>query len=82
MSSAEIKLKIFREIDSLEPSKLKELYGIMHNYINSKMEIDQWVGVSESEQSGIEAAITELSAGKGIAHAEVMAKFKSKYPHA
>jgi hypothetical protein len=82
MNSADIKLKIFREVDSMSSSKLKELYGVMHNYINSKKDINEWIGTSMAEQQGVEAAIKELESDKGIAHQDVMHKFRSKYPHA
>lgn len=82
MTTADIKLKIFREIDSLESSKLRELYGIMHNYINGQKDINEWIDTTATEQEGIEAAMKEINAGKGIAHSDVIQKFRTKYPHA
>ena len=81
MSAAELKIKIFRQVDSLDSSKLEEFYGIMLNYINSKREIDEWIGITDEEKHGIEAAIGEIDSGKGIPHAQVMNKFKKKYSH-
>ena len=40
MSIEEIKLQIFRQVDAWDAAKLKEFYGIMLNYINSKRDID------------------------------------------
>jgi hypothetical protein len=34
MSSAELKLKLFREIDTLDKSKLERVYGLFVNFIN------------------------------------------------
>jgi hypothetical protein len=34
MSTAELKLKLIRKIDTLEKSKLEEVYGILINFIN------------------------------------------------
>lgn len=82
MSTEEIKLKIFRQVDALDASKLKEFYGIMQNFINSNKDPDEWIGVSKAEQEGIEAAIKEIKDGKGIPHEEVMSRLKKKYPHA
>lgn len=82
MNAAELKIKIFRQVDSMEPSKLEELYGVMLNYINSKRELDDLVGVNEDEIIGIKAAISELDLGKGISHEAVISKFKKKYSHA
>jgi hypothetical protein len=53
MSSEELKLQIFRQVDALDASKLKEFYGLMLNYMNSSKGITEWMGVSESEKLGI-----------------------------
>lgn len=82
MSIDEIKLRIFRQVDTFDSVKLKEFYGIMQNYINSKKEIDEWIGVSKVEQAGIEAAIKEIEEGKGIPHEDVMSRLRKKYNHA
>lgn len=82
MNLAELKIKIFRQVDSLDSIKLEELYGIMQNYINGKQEIDDWIGVTSDERQGIETAIKELDLGKGIPHTKVISKFRKKYSHA
>lgn len=81
MSTADIKIEIFRKIDSLDSIALQEFYGMMLNFINSKKEIDEWVGVTEDEKKGIEAAIIELESGQGIPHSEVIEKIRNKYYH-
>jgi hypothetical protein len=78
MSTEEIKLRIFRQVDAFDSAKLKEFYGIMQNYINSKKDTDEWIGVSKAEQEGIGAAINEIDAGKGIPHEQVMSKLRFK----
>ena len=82
MSTEELKLQIFRQVDALDASKLKDFYGLMLNYINSSKDTTEWIGISESEKQGIEDAIKELNDGKGISHEQVMATMKSKYNHA
>lgn len=82
MSVSELKLKIFREIDSLEKNSLEELHQILLNFMNGKRDLDDWQKLTKDEQSGILEAIDELDAGKGIPHAEVMAKIRRKYPNA
>lgn len=79
MNASEIKLKIIHEVDSLENSKLEELYGIILNFINSKRDLDKWIDITEDEKQGIKAAIKELDSGKGIPHDVVMKKFREKY---
>ena len=77
MNTAEIKLKIFRQIDSVEPSKLEEIYGLILNYINSKKETNEWIGISKEEIKQIETALYELESGKGIPNAMVMEKYQN-----
>jgi hypothetical protein len=36
MTVSDLKLKLFRQIDSLEKDRLEELYGFLINYINEK----------------------------------------------
>ncbi|MFT3752392.1 MAG: hypothetical protein QM800_05775 [Paludibacter sp.] len=82
MSTDEIKLQIFRQIDSLNAGKLKEFYGVLLNYVNSKKDTNEWIGVSKSELKGIEAAIKELNEGKGVLHQDAMTKLRNKASHA
>ena len=79
MSIEEIKLQIFRQVDALDATKLKEFYGIMLNYINSKRDTDEWIGVTSSEKQGIIDAIEELNDGKGIPHKQVIERLRKKY---
>lgn len=82
MSTEEIKLQIFRQVDALDANKLKEFYGVMLNYVNSKKDTDDWIGVNKAEQAEIEAAIKELKDGKGISHQQVMTKLRNKFTDA
>ena len=61
MSSYQIKLQIFRQIDALNGNKIKELYGLMQNYLNSNKEEDEWFNISKNKQEVIRAAINELN---------------------
>lgn len=79
MNIAELKIKIFRQVDSFDTTKLEEFYGIMINYINSKRDIDEWIGVTDEEKQGIEDAIKELYAGKGTPHTQVMSNLRKKH---
>ncbi len=82
MSTEELKLQIFRQVDTLDRSKLKEFYGVMLNYLNSNIDTAEWIGVSDIEQHGIEEAIKEMNGNKGIANEQVMVNMKNKYIHA
>jgi predicted transcriptional regulator len=82
MTVAELKLKIFRQIDSLEKNRLEELYGVLKNFINGKKDISDWEKLTEEQKQGITDAIDEMDSGKGIPHDKVMAKIRKNYLHA
>lgn len=82
MTTSDLKLRIFREIDALEKSKLEEFYGVLINYLNGKKDISDWEKLSENQKQGILDAIDEIDAGKGIPNKAVLDKFRKKYSHA
>ena len=79
MTVSDLKLKIFRQIDSLEKVRLEEFYGVLVNFINEKRDIGDWGKLSEEQQQGITDAIEEIDSGKGIAHEKVMDNIRKKY---
>ena len=79
MSTEEMKLSIFRQVDALDGSKLKELYGLVQNFINSQRSEEEWMGVTDYEKEGIEASLQELNEGKSIYHNDVIGKARKKY---
>ena len=81
MNTAELKNKIFSQIDSLDSNKIEEFYGVLLNFINSKREENEWLEITDHQRKGIDAAIQELDSGKGISHQEVMKKLRKKYSH-
>jgi len=82
MSTEELKLQIFRQVDTMDRSKLKEFYGVMLNYLNSNKDTAEWIGVSSVEKHGIEEALKEINDGKAIDNEQVMVNMKNKYLHA
>ncbi len=82
MTAAELKLKIFRQIDSLEKSRLEELYGVFLNYINGQKDLEDWTKLTTEQQQGIIEAIEEIDSGKGIPHENVMTNMRRKFSHA
>jgi hypothetical protein len=82
MTVAELKLKLFREIDSLDKSKLEVVYGVLTNYINGQKDISECDKLSENQKHGILNAVKEVEDGKGIPNKAVLDKFRRKYSHA
>ena len=82
MTVSDLKLKIFRQIDSLEKSRLEEFYGLLLNYVNGKKDISDWDKLSETQKQGILNALEELDSKKGISNKVVIDKFRTKYSNA
>jgi len=82
MTVADLKLKIFREVDSLEKNRLQEIYGILINYIRSQKDIDDWDKLTEIQQQGIIDAIKEIDDGKGLSHKSVIDRMRRKCSNA
>ena len=78
MTVSDLKLKIFRQIDSLEKDQLEEFYSVLDNLINEKSELDDWGQLTEEQKLGILSAIEELESGKGIPHEKVMENILKK----
>ena len=79
MTVSDLKLRIFRKIDTLEKNKLEEFYGILLNYINGQKDITDWNKLSTSQKQGILDAVEEIDSGKGIQNNKVVDKFRKKY---
>ena len=79
MTVSDLKLKIFRQIDSLEKSRLEEFYGLLLNYVNGKKDVSDWDKLSAAQKQGILDAIEDVDSEKGIAHKVVIDKFRKKY---
>ena len=78
MTVSDLKLKIFRQIDSLEKNRLEEFYGLLLNYINSKKDLSDWERLTLAQKQGLMDAIDQLDSGKGISHNDVIDKFRKK----
>jgi hypothetical protein len=79
MTVSDLKLKIFRQIDSLEKNRLEEFYGLLLNYINGKKDISDWDKLTLAQKQGLMDAIDQLDSGNGISHSDVIDKLRKKY---
>ncbi|MBN2633445.1 MAG: hypothetical protein JXR66_07820 [Bacteroidales bacterium] len=79
MTVSDLKLKIFRQIDSLEKNRLEEFYGLLLNYINGKKDISDWDKLSLAQKQGLMDAIDQLESGQGISHNDVIDNIRKKY---
>ena len=79
MNAAEIKLKIFRQVDLLEKSTLEDFYGMFVNYINGQQDTNDWNSLNSQQKEGIFEAITQIDSRKGLVHDKIVAKYWKKY---
>jgi hypothetical protein len=79
MTVSDLKLKIFRQIDSLEKNRLEEFYGVLLNYINGQKDISDWDKLSLAQKQGLMDAIDQLESGQGISHNDVIDNSRKKY---
>jgi|GEM_PF-1049480 len=78
MNAAEIKLDLFRRLDSLDKSKLEKVYNKIINLINtdvSKSEV-----LSPEIKAALDEALEASEQGRVYTHEEAMQKTKEKYP--
>ena len=79
MNAAEIKIDLFRKLDSLKGNRLEEAYGMLINYINGKSEIDDWQNLTPEQQAAIRLGIDQLNNGEGRNHNNVMSDIRNQY---
>ena len=71
---SDLKLQLFRYIDTLPENKLKEFYNLL--ILNKeKQETELWNLLSNWEKDDINAGISDLNHGKFINIDEVLAKY-------
>lgn len=71
---SDLKLQLFRYIDTLPENRLKEFYNLLI-LNNDKQETDFWDLLSNWEKDDINAGISDLNNGKFKNIDEVLAKY-------
>ncbi len=79
MTVSDLKLNIFRQIDSLEKDRLEELNGVLINYFNGQKEVGDWEKLTNEQKQGIVDAINEIDDGMGIPHVNMIKNIYIKY---
>ena len=77
MSTTEIKRNLIKKIDNLRGRHLREIHGLVMNYVNASTL--SWENLAKDEQMSIEEGLKQLDEGKGIAHEKVMARIRKKF---
>jgi len=79
MNTAEIKMDLFRKIDSLKGRNLQEAYGLLLNYISGNHALDEWENLTLEQQNAIREGIQELDNGEGRKHSIVISDYRKRY---
>ncbi len=77
MNVAEIKLDMFRRIDSLPKTDLENIY---HKFL-ALLDATSNYKLSDAERNAIESALEESKKGNIYSHENVMAEAKQRYPN-
>jgi len=82
MDASEIKINLFRKLDTLRGQRLEEAYGLLLNFINSKSEIDDWQNLTSEQKDAIQLGVEQLNNGQGRDHKTVMSDIRKRYSNA
>ena len=82
MNASDLKLKIIREIDSLDKSKLEDFYGVLVNFVNGQKDLSEWEELTNDQRQGILEAVSQVESGEIISHDKIVAKYGNKYSNA
>jgi predicted transcriptional regulator len=77
MNSAEVKLDLFRKIDSLDNNDLEKIYARLVELLNEAS--TDVTSLSPQVKAALDEALEASQAGKLLSHEEVMQKTREKY---
>lgn len=76
MTPSELKLDLFRKLDSLDNVKVRKLYGTLLNLFSENETYEEWESLSTLDQQKILDAENQYFQGKYKKHREVMSKIQ------
>jgi len=79
MNTAEIKIDLFRKLDSLKGANLKEAYGLLLNHINGSKNLSDWDNLSFEQKNALKIGITQLDDKKGRPHTNVISDLRNRF---
>ncbi|HTK21493.1 MAG TPA: hypothetical protein VL442_18365 [Mucilaginibacter sp.] len=79
MKTAEIKLDLHHKIDNAGSKQLKEIYGLVLNYLNGNSTTEEWDSLSDAQQKKIIQGLEEANAGLGTPAKDIIKKTREKY---
>jgi len=79
VTTADLKLKIFRQPDSIQKNRLDKVYGLLMNCFRGQTDIDDRDNLSKEQRQGIIDAVEQMEQGKNISHQKVLRKVRLQY---
>lgn len=79
MSAQNLKAEILSRIEALNDKQLEEVWGVLHNYLNTQVLKEEWEALSESQKAGIHKSINHLENDEGIPHHQVMQEKRKRF---
>ncbi|PCI97894.1 MAG: hypothetical protein COB15_06865 [Flavobacteriales bacterium] len=79
MNPAEIKIDLFRKLDSLKGANLIEAYGLLLNHINGSNNLSDWDNLTFEQKDAIKLGLTQLDDGKGRSHTDVISDLRNRF---
>jgi hypothetical protein len=79
MNPAEIKIDLFRKLDSLKGSNLIEAYGLLLNHINGSKNLSDWDNLSSEQKNAIKNGLNQLDDKKGRSHTNVISDLRNRF---
>ena len=76
MTPSELKLDLFRKLDSLDNVKVRKLYGTLLNLFSENETYEEWESLSNQDQQKILDSEKRYFQGKYKKHSEVMSKIQ------
>jgi hypothetical protein len=79
MEEATLKVELIDKIEHADFNQLREISGLLTNYFNSQVSIEEWDLLPESHREAINEGLEQLDAGLGIPFKEVNDRMRKKY---
>ncbi len=76
MTPAELKLDLFRRLDSLDNVKIRRIYGSMLNLFSENETYEEWELLSVEDKAKIVESESQYTQGKYRKHSQVVSKLQ------
>jgi hypothetical protein len=76
MEVVEIKTELHQTIEHVDGEQLKQIYGLITNYLNGD---DEWYGSTDAQKNSILKGLEQADAGEGNSLKDVNNRLKAKY---